>query len=250
MEAHTEPPQFRLPDCGMFPGRRITQCEWRVRTFVQRDAYAGYDWQGSFAHPMTDTISQYHIFAINSAMRARSSRKAWATFVGQPLPELADIPPHLDLIDASPQEVAGGLQALKAVTKRITSVPGITEMAASKVLYLLRPRFVAIADAYVRDALGVWRGQPEDTMVRVAQAVRECGTSNREALEFLSAFVSRLPQVVPQFGRLRMQRVPVRLTRLRILDILIWTEVAIFGPTPHPYWSQWFGELGLENTPF
>jgi hypothetical protein len=235
-------PSILLPKTGRFPGEVITECEWRLRTFVERDAYAGYDWAGSYARPPADILHDIHVFTMNSAMRARSSRKAWAHFIGKPLPELEAVPYSLDLLDSPDSLVEMGLAALGRLTERMTAVKGLSEMAVSKVLYLLRPNFVAIADSYVRDALGVWRGQPADTMVRVARAVREFGTANGGVLAHLHHYANSLPPVVPNSGRQHGQSIPVRLSKVRILDILICTEGALFGPTPHAQWSKWYAD--------
>src|SRR5207247_263102 len=45
-----------------------------------------------------------------------------------------------------------------------------------------------------------------------------------------------LPPVVPQNGPFTGQHIPVRLSRVRVLDILLWAEVAIYGRNPHPAW--------------
>jgi hypothetical protein len=231
-----------MPSAGLFRGAVITDCEWRLRTFVERDAYVAYDWTSSHSHPPGDSIQQHHIFAVNSAMRARTPRAAWEPFLGSPLAELSGIPHDLDLIDAPVEYVEPALLLLGELTERLTAVPGLTEMAVSKVLYLLRPSFVAIADSYIRDALGVWRGRPSDTMVRVARAVRELGLQNSEALQRLSNYSTGLPPFLPAAGRHRGGLIPVRLSKARILDILIWTEAALHGPTPNQQWLKWHAE--------
>jgi hypothetical protein len=236
---------IRLPT-----GVVIGDCEWRVRTFVERDAYVRYDWDAGHGRGRGDLVRKYHVEAANRAMKARSSYKGWENFYDLPLPELDGIPDGVDLIESPVGRVKGALSALVRVTERIAAVKGLTEMAVSKVVHLLRPKFVPIADSYVRDAvLGGWRGQAADTIARVARAVRELGDANAKSLERLARFANALPSVVPgngchRGGSARVgEAVPVRLSKVRILDILIWTEGALNGPTPHKGWTKWHAEF-------
>jgi hypothetical protein len=116
-----------LPMNGRFPGAAIADCEWRLRTFVERDAYVGYDWAGSHAHPPADSIQESHVSTMNSAMRARSSNTAWANFIGEPLPELDGIPHSLDLIDAPAEQVEPALSALERLTERMAAMQSLMQ---------------------------------------------------------------------------------------------------------------------------
>jgi hypothetical protein len=151
-------PEIHLPLRTQHCNVLIRDCEWKLKTFVERDAYVYYDYAASFARPHRDQISEFHIDAINQVMLARSSRKAWAQFINKPLPDLSLIPESLDLIDASDNQVQQALVSLR--------------------------RLVEL------------KGQP----------------------------------------------IPVRLTTIRILDILLWSDVAIHGPKPHPNWRRWYME--------
>ena len=121
-------------------------------------------------------------------------------------------------------------------------------MAVSKVLYLLRPRFVAISDSYVRDCLGVRGGEVPDPshpqratfcakrMLTVARGIRELGRTNHSALAELHAFANSLTAPDGHY---------VELSKLRVLDILLWTDVAIYGRNPHQRWTRWYREEAL-----
>ncbi|MBI2886202.1 MAG: hypothetical protein HYY02_03230 [Chloroflexi bacterium] len=233
-------PMVVLPD-----GRIIDDCKWMLRNFVEFDAYVGYD-HASRVLP-SDMITDEHIRLINSVMMARSSRSAWKGFVRKPLPELAQIPPDADLIDGSAADLYTAMQALQSLVWRISSEKWLTDMAASKVLYLLRPKFVAISDSYVRTCLGlpsteIWPGPNKGDecatrMLAVEKAMRELGDHNRDSLQELYEFTNSLPPVIPSKGPFRGKSVPVVLSKLRVLDILLWMEVAIHGPKPHQRWS-------------
>lgn len=236
-------PIITLPETPAGKLRVIGDCQWRLKRFAERDAYGPYDYFGSYSHEPTDVIQEHHIYAINNAMRARSSRTAWAKLIDKPLPELSSIPYDLDLIDSPTQDVNRALASLRKLVDRMAAVPGIKEMAASKILYLLRPNFIAIADGYVRDCLGIRRSEDAAyTMIQVQEAIRELGSRNRESLAELQRFANSLPPVTGRLKPVVGQSIPVRLSKVRILDILIWTEMAIHGSTPHPEWSRWYAD--------
>jgi hypothetical protein len=242
-------PTIVLPPSTLLPEREIPDCRWILRTFVERDAYVGYDHRVRTLGYAGDRITDDHVYLMNSAMFARSSRTAWARFTGRPLPELARIPTDLDLIESLDAEVDAGLVALGAIVARLTGAPGLTDMAVSKVLFLLRPRFVAISDSYVRESLGIsdaslgWQPAKEAQCAArlraVERAMRTLGQENGEALASLHAYANALPDVVPPSGPYRGVRIPVQLSKLRVLDIVLWANIAIHGPKPHPAWSAW-----------
>ena len=231
-------------------GRLIPHCKWRLRTFVERDAYADYDYAATRFAAAADVITRDHVTAMNSAMFARSPRAAWNQFVGQPLPELRAIPTTLDLIDGSDEAVAVGLATLGRLVEVISAHKWLTDMAASKVLFLKRPRFVGVSDSYVRECLGIDErrlGERPETpafysarMIAVQRGLRELGKRNQAVLTELKAYVDGVVSVVPTVGRFKGQQIPVHLSKVRILDILLWTEVAIHGATPHPRWGPWY----------
>ncbi len=218
----------------------IERCESRVHRFVEADAYADYDYAGSLIHS-GDVLTKEHRILINNVMRARSSVVARARFLGRPLPELAAISLELDLVDGPEAAVAGGVDALAALCDRIASVKGLTDTAASKMLFLLRPRFVPISDSYVRQILGV-PDYPEGgvRIASLAAALRELARDNARELGELDRYVRELKTVVPIAGRFKAQRIPLVVSKARILDILLWTEQAIFGATPNPWWKPWW----------
>jgi len=193
-------------------------------------------------------------------MRARAALAPWQALIGQRVAELEEVPSHVDLITSPQQDVNTAIQAMVQLTRRITTQPGVTDMAVSKVFYLLRPRFVAISDSYVRLCLGVLDARIAEPlnsgafcairMERVLRGMRELGLQNAEALDELHAFSNQLAPVVPKMGPFKGVAVPVRLSRVRILDILLWTDVAVHGSSPHPAWRAYYeDEFGLHTDP-
>jgi hypothetical protein len=237
-------------------GGSIAHCRWRLRTFLERDAYADYDYASTQFAAAEDVITADHIYAMNSAMRARSSRAAWNQFIDRPLSELHAIPITLDLIDDADADIEAGLAVLGQLVAVISTQKRLTDMAASKVLFLKRPRFVGISDSYVRACLRIddrSLGQPSETpafyaarMLAVQRRLRELGQHNQDVLAELKAYADAIGTVVPAGGRFKGQRIAVRVSKVRILDILLWTETAINGAIPHQYWSHWYRtEVGV-----
>jgi len=229
-------------------GRNIVgDCRWKIRTFVERDAYVEYDFEGGLAHPFSDVITEVHVHAMNCAMRARSPNAAWGRFTGQPLAELREIPDTLDLVDGADAEVRAGYDALSRLARRLLSQSGLTDVSISKVLHLLRPRFVAISDNYVRRCLGVpdmGTGSTTDrvdTLMAVQRGIRGLAKANRGALDELAKYAATLPPTRPSIGKFAGKEFPVRLSKIRILDIILWSDVAVHDEK-HQYWSRWYAE--------
>src|SRR6059036_3791287 len=138
--------QLQLPTETRHSRTIVDRCEWRIRRFVEHDAYMPYDYWITTRDPQPDVVTRDHLFAINNAMRARARVEPWEPLLGRTLPELSAIAPDLDLVDSPDRDVEHGMFALRALCQRITSIPFITDMAFSKVFHLLRPRFVPISD--------------------------------------------------------------------------------------------------------
>ena len=220
-------------------GHTIDNCRWRIKTFVERDAYVGYD-HASHCLP-NSIVTRKHIRLINSKMRARSPLKAWEGFLDKEFKELSRIPVDLDLIDSEDSEVEPALKALEALTNRLSAVKGIKDMAVSKTLHLLRPRFVAISDSYVREELSLnVEPTPSDTyygsrMLAVQREIRKLRLLNQTELQELSQYANLLSVAVSD-----SENVPVYLTKVRILDILLWTDFEIRQHNDWSCWSCWY----------
>lgn len=241
---------IQLLRAGLHVSKSIEHCEWKIQTFVERDAYVAYDyWITQLGLP-PDVVCREHLQAINNAMRARAPLAPWQALIGQRVAELEEVPSHVDLITSPQLEVDTAIHATAQLTRRITTQPGVTDMAVSKVFYLLRPNFVAISDSYVRLCLGVLDARIAEPlnsgafcairMERVLRGMRELGLQNVEALDELHAFSNQLAPVVPKTGPFKGVAVPVRLSRVRILDILLWTDVALHGSSPNPAWRAYY----------
>ncbi len=243
-------PVIILPAGTAHSRGRIEHCRWRIEKFVRFDAYAGYDYTATGLGGPQDVITVEHIRLVNRAMMARSPYAAWEPLFGQVIPGLSRIPRDLDLVDGGDTEIDAALAHLEAAVATIASRECLTDMAASKALFLLRPRFVAISDSYVRGCLGIADGaEPTPSkrgrhyaarMIAVQRGIQALGRRNSPALDALHQWANSLPPTVPQTGQWAGGRIPVVLSKARILDILLRTEVAIFGSNPHPRWSVWY----------
>ena len=217
---------------GEREGLVIRDCLAKLTRFCQHDAFPCYDIVG-YKHVLDpDRLQSELLTATNSAMRARSSTKAWEPFLNKPLSVLADVPTDVDLVEASDAAYASAREKLRGCYLVLTNAKWITDMAASKMLYLKRPRLVAISDSYVREALAV--GQPDSKLypwrapyhaargLMVADAVRAVGRANLGALADLQQAMS---PVLDDLGKTHGVRAWV--SKARLVDILIWGEMAI-----------------------
>jgi hypothetical protein len=240
-------PVIQLPLTTRLTRKVLGDCKWKIRTFVERDAYLEYDYGGGLANPSLDVITEAHVHAMNCAMRARSSNAAWSHYTGQPLPELREIAHTLDLVDGDDADVRAGYASLNRLASRLLARSGLTDVSVSKVLHLLRPMFVAISDSYVRRCLGIdesGSGSTSDrldTLMAVQRGIRGLARNNEEALDELFSYANSLPPICPVSGRFAGQCIPVRLSKLRVLDIILWSDVAIHDEG-HVGWSRWYSE--------
>ena len=70
--------------------RSIADCEWRLRTFVERDPYVNYDYYIRTRPASPDTITRDHVYAINNAIACRvDARRSRQSRVGAPPPHTA-----------------------------------------------------------------------------------------------------------------------------------------------------------------
>lgn len=222
---------------GTRSGLRITNCLEKLREFCTNDAYPIYDLVGYQYAGTPDVFQPELLSAVNTAMRARSKRAAWLPFLGATLPALAAIPNNIDLIEASDEDYAKAKGAVGDCIHLLASAKWITDMAASKMLYLKRPQLIAISDSYVREALDIqepqtkthpWRGPYcSARALAVMDAIREVG---RATLDVLAHLQSRL------LGRSEIAKV----SNARIIDILVWADMAMIR---HIRWKA----LAMQN---
>jgi hypothetical protein len=202
----------------------IEGCAEKLLEFCRNDAYPIYDLLGYRLADQPDLLQPELLKAVNGPMGARSSRAAWSQFIGRPLPELAAVPMDVDLIDSSDAEYHEARKSLEKCYRKLTAVTGIADVATTKMLYLKRPRLVAISDSYIRDVLNIrkkpypsmasWREVYVEQGLAVADAIRKLGGGNTQALSELQQYLSS-------------QSSPIRLSKARILDILLWVDMAI-----------------------
>jgi orotate phosphoribosyltransferase len=214
----------------------ITDCYEKVVRFCEKDAYPHYDVVGAQFSGESSVIQRELLDAMNRAMSARSSRKAWEPFIGVELPELAAVSMDIDLVECSDGDYSRVREHLRGLYERLASAVSITDTAATKMLFLKRPRLVAISDRYIREALSVADPRSRDFPsrgavfaergVRVADAVRNVGRANYEILDHLQK------KLRPSFT----------MSKARIIDSLVWSDKAIAAGNLN--WVRWSGERG------
>ena len=65
--------QLQLPTETRHSRTIVDRCEWRIRRFVEHDAYMPYDYWITTGDPQPDVVIRDHLAAINNAMRARAA---------------------------------------------------------------------------------------------------------------------------------------------------------------------------------
>jgi len=232
---------------GTRAGLSVRQCLAKLRFFCEHDAYRDYDRVGYQFAGSPNEIQAELLTATNRAMRARSPRKAWEPLLDRTLPALAQLPLDGDLIASTDDEYTVLRAGLERCYRSLTAVKWITDMAASKMLYLKRPRLVAISDSYVRDVLAVpepdsrrhpWRLEYcTERALRVSDAVRAVGRHNAGLLGHLQEAMADTVQSISDHHRTRMS-----LSKARIVDILLWVDAAI--AEGHKLWRPAAEEAG------
>lgn len=196
----------------------LKYCKELAARFIKGGGYKAYDVDGRLAEPNPTVISEEQIKAVNTGMLARTSYRAWERFLGRPIPELSDIPVNVDLILSPEEDVRSTIEKVRACYRVITAQKGITDMAASKVLYLKRPTLVAISDSYSRRRLHVpdrataQRDWLAERGTRVLERARSFGRDNLETLQALQSYIGK------QFD--------AEISLVRIIDIVLWSDEA------------------------
>jgi len=213
----------------------LSRCREKLLTFCLYDAYEDYDAIAS----CDEVVTREQFDAVNDAMKANAPLEPWLKFLSpNPIPGLAAVPEDIDVIDSADDEYAVVRESVRRVYETLCNDAGIDDMASSKVCHLKRPRLIAIADSYVRGVLlgPDSRFAPSDPRrgsklaqrgIKVMDAVREIGKSNAGSLTTLHEYV----------GTLRVDGTRVNLNKGRILDILIWVEIAIRNR--NSLWTAW-----------
>jgi len=240
-------PVIQLPSGSRLKRRVTGNCRWKIKTCVERDAYVVYDVGGGYANQSLDAINEQHVYAMNCAMKARSSNAAWRRSMGQPILELAEIPIQLDLVDEPDANVRAGHNALSELARPLLARKGLSDVSVSKVLHLLRPNFVAISDKYVRRCLGIPEPDTSNTsdllstFLAVQRGIRGLAKCNKDSLDELFAYANALPSIQLTEGEFAGLTIPVKLSKIRILDIILWSDVAIHDEG-HIQWSHWYAK--------
>ena len=233
-------PTIRLPHSGEV----IKHCKRLIRHYVECDAYVDYDWLGSPGDK--DIIAFWQRTAINGIMHAHAPEAFWSYWCDRrdhPPPELQDIPRDLDLIDGTDSEVEPGLAAVFELVSQMAKIYRVRDVAPTKALHLLRPRFVAISDNLVRPLLdipnkdfpgpstGLAKGKwYAARALKVQRAIRALAQDNAAALNKLHVYANDFACVTGP-GLLEMRRKtastpPVQLSKARVLDIVLWAHAA------------------------
>ena len=233
-------PTIRLTHSGevIRHGKRL------IRRYIECDAYVDYDWLGSPGGK--DVIAFWQRTAINGVMHARAPEAFWSYWHDRrdrPPPELQDIPRGLDLIDGTDSEVERGITAVFELVSQMARIHRVRDVAPTKVLHLLRPRFVAISDNLVRPLLGIpntdFLGPSTGVAkgkwyaaraLKVQRAIRTLAQDNAAPLNELHVYANDFagmtgPGLLEMRGKTASMP-PVQLSKARVLDIVLWARAA------------------------
>jgi hypothetical protein len=199
-------------------GQVLTRCEDRMLVFCALDAYGSYDMLGielGRQHP--NRVLREQVKLMNDSMRARSPYDAWEAsgLLSDEVPGLAALPPDADLAEMPDEEWHHTKAQLKAAYERVMR-PQIGAAAATKILYLHRPRLVAITDAEVAEFFACQRLPPVDRALAVAEGIRELArfNGNRAALDSIQEHLASRT----------VGGKPIAVSKARILDALVWMK--------------------------
>lgn len=212
----------------------LKDCEKKMAAFCAIDAYVDYDVGGRPQDPNVITKRQVH--AANRAMRARSSNAAWQALLGDPpreVDKLKGICADLDLIETSDEEWYGEVKGkLESLYRRVMGVTGIGAASGTKVLHLMRPRLVAIADSVVVGYLSIAAADKVSTALATAAAIRQIGRT-----EGNGATLSAVQEYLRTAGVIEADVVP---SACRIIDALLWMRAnGVQRPEQAGYHRLW-----------
>ena len=219
----------------------IDRCKRLIRHYIKHDAYVEYDWLGSPDAGDHDTLTRRQFWAIDGRMHANAPEAFCKHWCDRTLPELRDIPLDLDLVDSTDsEEVEHGIDAIRKLVSQMAKMYKVRDVAPTKVLHLLRPRFVAISDNRVRPLLcipntdspgpstgpakGKWYA---DRGVDVHRKIRALAQRSRDALNELHAYANKIaPEIATGLlgERVAASKPPVKLSKARVLDIVLWSH--------------------------
>ena len=230
-------PTIRLPHSSEV----IKRCKWLIRHYVKCDAYVEYDWLGAPDPGKHNIITCRQRKPINGIMRAHAPGEFWSHWLGQCLSgELREIQPDLDLVDGTDsKKVERGFDAVFELVSQMAAIRRVGDAAPTKALHLLRPRFIAISDKYVREILCIREEFPDPDKgkryakraICVQRAIRCLGRENSVALEELHAYANKCAKehmcdLLKVTGVAAPKR-RVELSKARVLDILLWSHATI-----------------------
>ena len=219
----------------------IDRCKRLIRHYIKHDAYVEYDWLGSPDAGDHDTLTRRQFWAIDGRMHANAPEAFCRDWCDRTLPELRSIPPDLDLVDSTDsKKVEYGIAAIRKLVSQMAEMYRVRDVAPTKALHLLRPRFVAISDNLVRPLLdipnkdfpgpstGLAKGKwYAARALKVQRAIRALAQRNKDALNELHAYANKIaPEIATGLlgERVAASKPPVKLSKARVLDIVVWSH--------------------------
>jgi len=204
----------------------------RIREYCAIEIYRGYDDR----HNIDDIVSSRGIESANNlyAMIDRYDNTESRRLLSQSnriRETLAEVP-NKDIFALPPREWTAAREKIKALLAEFLSVKGIGLAKATKILHLKRPNLFPVLDSFVIkfllniDISELEKNRQLETGLNALESTREIMLRQEDAFKELAN---------------RTRDLPIKLTAVRIFDILCWTtekwdvRESLHGPygTPH-----------------
>ena len=193
----------------------IKDCEQKMAAFCTMDpSYIEYDVDGRLHNP--NNITAHQVDAMNRALQTRSPVKVWENhgLLVESLEELKAIDTDWDLIAMSDEEWDTNVKGKLAKLYQRVMRANIGASSGTKVLHLMRPRLVAIADSVVVNYLGVPTQHHVECALILAGEVRRIGRDEDNA-----STLAKVRQHLIKASVIESNVVP---SACRIIDALLW----------------------------
>ncbi len=211
---HGGSPSFRLPNGLSFS---VAEAQSRLERFCQEefDYYDAFLDQAPFRiDPIDVIVTKSMNSRVNEADRIRFVHRA---LVERCNPLLPAIPVDADLMTYDPD-----LTNLRRLIHAAVQTPGVKVAVATKVLYRKRRNYIPMIDSYFIKHYGRLLSRPDWYEMSQFPA-----TAAEVAVEVTRAFREDLRHAMPFIQSLRrnLTTTGFDLSPVRILDVLIWTQI-------------------------
>ncbi len=211
---HVASPSFTLPSGLSFS---LAQAESRLKRFC-REEFAYYDGIVDLVPSRVEPIDVLASVSMNSFVnKASLIRSVHRALAGCCDPLLPGIPVNADLMACDPE-----LSQFRQLMHAAIQAPGVLVPVATKVLHRKRRSYIPMLDSLVIKHYAAAANRPDWIEQSQSKA-----TAAAVAVEIAKAFREDLRQAMPELIPIRtsLANAGFGLTPVRILEVLIWTQI-------------------------